>query len=529
MSIWKHTHLVLLSAVLVGCGGGGGGGSSIADTGVGGSGSGGGGGSSPTSFGFDTGVGGSGGAVGPVQDFGSIIVNDLTLNIDSAEFEIEGEAAGIGSVGQNRLKQGQQVVVPFDVDSFDGVEYEAVEVFYRSNVKGPLTSISVIDLTTGSADLVVLGQSVRTNAVTRFSGGAALDTLAPGDELEVSGAPNADGVLVATFIELKATAAEALAGNGLAEYKVIGEVTDDDGTTFRIGSLTVNYAGASIDFDPAEGQEVEVRIDPADFDPATPGTAPAAEVEDLPDLRVESSAEVEFEGFITGFSETADPNVKNFVLNGVPVTTTDITVYEDGEVANLADNVKVEVEGRVNAEGVLVAAKVEIESTNAVRAESTVLTVDLTTRSLDTQAAPGLFFQISDLTELEDDLAGVEPFTLGDLGNGDYVEIRGFLDGDTVKAVELDRDDPRDDHRIRAPLIEAPGIEGGVGTLVLLGGITLQATDAVTSFEDADGGGVATLAEFFALLEVGTFVEARWDVFTSNAATVDELSIEADD
>ena len=502
---------ILLSLIVVSlaaCGGGGAGGGDIADTGIGGSGAGGGG-SSPTEFGFDTGIGGSGGAAGPIQDFGSIFVNDLVMNIDSAEFEIEGQDAGVGLEGQSQLKEGQQVVIPYDADSFDGSEYEAVEVYYRSNVKGPVTSLTVVDQATGSADLVVLGQNVRSNAATLFSGGASLATLVVGDELEVSGVPDADGLLIATFIELE---------TGLTEYKVIGQVADVTATTFTLDGLTVDYSATA--FSASNGDAVEVKIDPADFTP--PASAQARDVERLPDLRIEPNAEVEFEGFITSFTDTADPSVKNFVVNGLAVTTSSDTEYEDGGVEDLGENVKVEVDGTVDATGTLVAEKIEIESTNAVRAESTVVEVDLVAGDVTT--AVGVTFRVSDLTELEDERDGVEPFALEDLANGDYIEVRGFLEGSVIKAVELERDDFRDDQRLRAPVTSTPTISAGVGTLVL-SDVSVTATDAATSFADGDG----TLSGFFSLLEVGTFVEARWDVFSSTGETVDELSIEEED
>ncbi len=504
------THPFVLGFMIVSlaaCGGGGAGGGDIADTGIGGSGSGGG--SSPTEFGFDTGIGGSGGAVGPVQDFGSIFVNDLVMNIDNAEFEIEGEDAGVGLVGQSQLQEGQQVVIPYDVDSFDGSAYEAVEVYYRSNIKGPLTSITVTDLATGFADLMVLGQNVRTNAATLFSGGAALETLVAGSELEVSGVPDANGLLIATFIELKSS---------LTEYKVIGRVTNATATTFTLDGLTVDYSATA--FIASDGEEVEVKIDAGDF--TAPSSARAREVEQLPDLRVDPSAEVEYEGFITSFSDTADPAVKNFVVNGLAVTTSSATDYEDGSVESLADNVKVEVSGTVDANGTLVAEKIELESTNAVRAESTVAAVDLAAGKVTT--AVGLTFTISDLTELEDERDGVEPFTLDDLANGDYVEVRGFLEGSVIKAVELERDEFRDEQRLRAPVSGEPTVSGSVGTLSLLD-VSVTATDAVTTFADGDG----TLSGFFSLVDIGTFVEARWDVFSSADEIVDELKIEDDD
>ena len=55
-------------------------------------------------------------------------------------------------------------------------------------------------------------------------------------------------------------------------------------------------------------------------------------------------------------------SVTDFDVGGRAVTTTAATKYQGGGSSALALNVKVEVEGAVNASGVIVAAQVEIES-----------------------------------------------------------------------------------------------------------------------------------------------------------------------
>jgi hypothetical protein len=481
MSATRKLLLLATAAVIVGCGGGGAGSGSL---------------------GFDTGIGGSGGGtglvVGPLQGAGSIIVNDRHLATDTAEFEVE------DGVDETDLQEGQRLVVFADLSTD-----EAQRVIYRSDVKGPVTDITIVDPLTARAEVEVLGQVMLTNSVTRFAG-VALDTLVVGDLVEVSGSPNADGELVATFIERKAT---------LAEYKVVGVIANLDAGAmrFQVGTLTVDYSAATLsEFEGAavaDGQRVEVRIDPAGF--TAPANALAIEVELLTSVAFGNGDEVEYEGFIDRFVSATD-----FDIEGFGVTTNASTEFVNGDAANVGLNVKVEAEGMVNTDGTLVAERIILKSTSSVRVEGTVSAVDEVAGTVTT--AVGLTFEVRVLTELEDDRDGVDPFTLADIQagpNGDFVELRGFIDGQTLVAAELDREDFDTRTRMRGPVTAEDAAAGTVDIL----GVTITGVDGVT---DYDGG---SQAQFHTLVELGTFVEAEWDPFNSTADTADKLSIEDED
>jgi hypothetical protein len=475
MSVSRFLLASLIALFATACGGGGGG-----------------------SLGFDTGIGGSGGGtgmsgrvVGPFQGAGSIIVNDRTLTTGAAEFEIED-----GS-GESDLEEGQRLVVFSDLSS-----NEAERVVYRSDVKGPVTSITIVDPLTASSEIVVLGQTIITNSVTRFDG-VALDTLVVGDVLEVSGSPNADGTLVATFVELKAA---------LAEYKAVGMIENLDAAamTFDLDSLAVDYSSATLSefsgADVADGQRVEVKVAAADFTP--PSSALASEVELLSTVAFEEGEEVEYEGFIDRFVSAT-----NFDVEGLRVATDGATEFVGGDAGSLGLNVKVEAEGTINANGVLVAERIIIKPTGAVRVEGTVSSVDETARTVSTDV--GLTFEIRALTELEDDRDGVDPFDLPDLQIGDYVEVRGFLDGQALVAAELERDEFDSRTRMRGPVTAEDEAAGTVDIL----GVTVTGVAGVTDYDD-------TQAQFHADVEEGTFVEAEWDPFNSSTDTAHSLSIE---
>ena len=326
---------LLFCLLLAACGGGGGGSNGqqvVVSAGGGAPGGGGGGapvgGGLPTPgffFSFDTGLGGSGALMGRISGFGSVIVNDRQMATDDAAFLVEG-AQGT----QADLREGMLVVVVGDIGQLD-----AEAVYYRSNIKGPLSAPPVItDPSVGRATLVVLGQTVRTNAETIFNA-VDLLTLSEGDLLEVSGSASSTGEIVATYIELQSS---------LSEYKAIG-VTSDLNTSagsFNLGGLQVDYNSAVLnDFDGAalaNGQHVEVKLNASGF--TAPASAQVREVELLPSPSISEGAEVETEGLIDSFSSASD-----FRVNSIPITTDANTVYEDGAATSLAANVKVEVEG----------------------------------------------------------------------------------------------------------------------------------------------------------------------------------------
>jgi hypothetical protein len=459
-------------------------------------------------FSFDTGLGGSGGILGDVQGFGSVIVNDLEMATDDADFFVEGEPAS-----ESDLRVGHYVVVTGDLGSL-----QADEVHYRSNLKGPVSAPPVVvDPLTGRYELTVLGQTVVTTASTRFDGVLAAN-IAEGGLLEVSGPIDADGRVIATYIELQ---------DALAEYKAIGMVAglDSGAMTFELGGLAVDYANAALsEFEGAalaNGQLVEVRMPAANF--TAPTSAEVTEVERLPVPVIEEGAEVEVQGFIDQFASATD-----FTVSGVRITTDGGTQYEHGTAGMLAPNVKVEVKGVANASGVIVAEQIEFKSDEAVRVQgevTNVVTADGITGSVETEL--GVAFEIRASTELEDESSGSSgTFTLSDLTLGDYVEVRGFVEGGEIVAVELQRDDPRTRALLRGSLTAFDK----ASSTVEIQNVSVSELDGTTEYEDETESPLDRDA-FYDLLQtrgLGTSVKAEWDDFSSLALPADKLSLEDD-
>ncbi len=532
----KFCIVFTLSVAVIACGGGGGssptinqqpgGGSGGGGTGGGGTGGGGtgggggsGGGSAPTVGGLipggagliidasqvgvdlDVASGGTGANVsfGDIQAFGSVVLDDDVIDTDLADFTIEGVSGS-----QADLRQGQQVLVVTDAAGTS-----ASHVSYRSNVKGPVSSVTIVDLTLGRADLVVLGQNVVTDASTTFSG-ISLADLVITDELEVSGVLDDTGQIRASYIELTPS---------LTEYKVTGVVANLTSTTFDVGGLTVDFSSAALqNFSSnqiAGGNVVEAVGDPAGLTSNTEFTA--TRVEQLPSLTIGGDALASAEGIIDQFTAADD-----FAVQSTPVTTDASTVFVNGDSDDLALGVRVSVEGAGDGTGPIVASRVVIQPTNAIRAEGNIEAIDVTNRSV---TVLGVTFVIRDLTQLEDDSSvGLDPLTLADLSINDEVELRGYLDGANVAATRLEREDAEDRARLRGPVTFEDAFTGQFRIL----SVDIQGEDGITEFQDAQDNPVSQ-SEFHALVELGDFISARWDVFVSTATTADELSLEDDD
>lgn len=500
---------------LAGCGGGGGGagsGGTATASGGGATASGAGGGSvgggsaaasGGTPFGFETGVGGSGGIIGEIDAFGSIIINGLEMDTDEAEFFVEGAS---GSV-QTDLREGQYVIISGDLNTLD-----ARSVHYRSNLRGPVSAPPlVVDPDTGRYQFTVVGQTVITSPSTRFDGTLAEDVRA-GDLLEVSGPVDGNGRILATYVGRIAA---------LDTFKAVGRVSDldPDARTFVLGGLGVSYTGAAfIRFaEPAlrEGQLVEVRILPGAFN--APAAAAPFEVERLPGPQLGEGAELEVKGLIDTFTSPT-----GFTVAGIPVVTNAGTEYENGSADQLGLNIELEVEGRVDASGVLVAEEIEFERTTGIRVEGPVSAVDVTARTV---TALGVQLEVRGGTRLEDRRENIDPFTLDDLLPGDVIRARGFLEGGVVVAVEVTRSTPNPGNGrtvLRGPVT---GFDKAAGTVIVQNVNVVDGIGA-TVYEDPDGDAVDRDTFYEVFLPNARGLQVIWNDFGSLADPANRLSLE---
>ncbi len=355
----------------------------------------------------------------------------------------------------------------------------------------------------------MFGQSVNSNAGTFFAG-TDLASMAVGDLLEVSGTLDPNGAIVATFIG---------AVPGATEFKAAGTVRGASADAFTLGGLTVDFSAARLvrfDGQPVgDGQAVEVRGPAAAF--TAPGDFRAETVERLPRLLIAEDADLELEGRITRFASSSD-----FDVAEQPVTTTATTRFAAGSATDLRLGRRVEAEGSAGANGVLLATRIVVKRGNAVRLEGPLESVDSGAARL---RVLGVDVLVRDSTRLADeDSETGDPPSLADLMPGERIELRAFLDGETVVATRVERAQPDDRARLRGPLT---ALDADAGTLTVLG-VPLNTANGVTRFEDADENAIAA-SDFFATARTGQSVTVRWDEFIATSEPVDKVALEEEE
>jgi len=425
---------------------------------------------------------------GAITGFGSVIVNGQTFATTSATFSIDGTPGT-----QADLAVGDVVVIEGSIGS--GGALVARSVSYDDTVEG---TISGIDMT--AATLTVLGQLVHVDAATSFDDGISprgLDGLAVGEVIEVSGFFLADGSISATRIERKAPG---------GEFEVTGTVSNPGATTFTINGFTVDYSAAMLVGFPGGAPENGQRVEAKGGSLGGSGELLATRVEFRSDDLGNSGDAAEVEGFITSFASAGE-----FQVEGVEVVTSGQTAYVNGTSGNLALNRKIEVEGVINASGVLVARLIEFKPTSELRIESLVEDVQASQLTV-----LGMTIVVNATTRFEDDSdAKLDIFNLSHVAVGDYVEIRAYEDQGTITASRLDRDEFRGDVALRG-YVESVANPG----FVILG--VMITTDGGTTFRDNDGVTGLSPAAFFGQA-AGRLVDAAG---TLNGAGIDAVEVQ---
>ncbi len=398
--IIKFSLILSITLVLFSCGGGG---SQVAEGGISG-----------------TGI-----TMGRITNFGSVFVNGVEFNTDNATFLRDNQTA---SGGQNDFHVGEFVVVNGTVDA-SGITGTAFDVIFNDLLEGAVTQVS----TPQGTSIKVLGQVVDTDLLTVFQGFSRLTDLQLGNIVEVSGTRNSSGLITATSISLKQT--QFIPNQSENELKgiITPPVTSQ---TFNIGGLTVDYSNAT--GVPAQGlssgQFVEVKSNTN----VTGNNILFADSIKLENefLSLQGVTQAEIEGQVTSFQSPTQ-----FSVNGIPVTTTPQTQYKNGSANNLALNVFLEVEGGVDAAGVLTASKVAFEFENSVgggELEGSVASINLAANEL---VVNGQIILLDTSTLMVDDSnLKVSPLTINDLGIGDTVDVEGVTQPDgRILASKLER------------------------------------------------------------------------------------------
>jgi hypothetical protein len=364
------------------------------------------------------------------------------------------------------LRVGQVVRIEAQVDDKGGATAKLIE--QHRLLQGTVQSVNA-----AAGTITVAGQVVKVDDDTSFDDSIArgsLDGIKVGDRVEVHGFASSSGQARATRIE------KADAGDVEVEAKGLVSSLDTVARRFRVGTLNVDYSTAALDGFGTEGIRAGDFVEVKGREMLADGTLKASRVH-KEDGRTpgQSGTESEVEGLVTRFVSATD-----FDVAGQKVTTTSATTYTGGTASDLKLDVKVEAEGKLDASGTLVAAKVVFKRSSSVRLTATVEGVDT---AAGTVKALGLTIVVDATTRKEDKEGDDHFFALGDLRSGDWIDVRGYPDpagSGKIIATRLEREDRQDttELRGRAESLAAPRFK--------IAGVNIETIPATTKFEDGE-------------------------------------------
>jgi hypothetical protein len=181
------------------------------------------------------GIGGSGvTSSGTINGFGSIFVNGVEFETDTADIVINGDTST-----DSALRLGMIVLVTGTLNE-DGVTGTADRVEFSNEVQGPIESI-VGGSDGNTALIMVLGTQIIVERTTTVFDSAVFNSLAIGDLVEISGFPTSAGRLVATRVERISAFI-----SGESEVELSGIVTRLSGTLFELNNVVVDFGSADV-------------------------------------------------------------------------------------------------------------------------------------------------------------------------------------------------------------------------------------------------------------------------------------------
>jgi Domain of unknown function (DUF5666) len=319
----------------------------------------------------------------------------------------------------------------------------ATRVEFDDDVEGPIKSIDV-----AAGVLVVLGQRVRIDAMTLFDDSTGgLPTLVVGQTIEVSGFRNAAGEVVASRIEVRGARASELEVTGIAS------AVDPAQKRLTIGLLVVDYSAATLSNFPSGAPQNGDRVEAKGNSLAQSGALIATRLERKAPLGAgDDLVRIAIEGLIGTITSPTEFEIAGRRVRLAPNV---VVEFEDGIRIDLATNAKVEVEGTLGADGVLVVSKISIRAQPSARLTARLDAVD---SAAGTVRILGAMLKVAPTARLRDQSdARLPVLRLADLAAGDYVEVRGAevtvagsaAGSERMLVLMLERQRPADEVRVR--------------------------------------------------------------------------------
>ena len=260
---------------------------------------------------------------GRITGFGSVYVDGVEFETDGTGITIDGVPAT-----ESDLRVGMLVNL---TGSDNGSNGTALTIEFDDDLEGVVTQ------TVAGGGLIVMGHSITVDGLTNMEGFAQIEDLVVGDEVEISGYPDGNGGILATYIELEGTYTP---GDEI-EVKGIVSAHDAIAMTFILGSMTVDYSSApSADVDAGLDNGVYVEVKAESAPDAVTGilTATKVELEDGGEYGVdgEDGEDLEVEGLITALDTVSTPNT--ITVNGQTFDVPDgidVSGFEVGDMVDL--------------------------------------------------------------------------------------------------------------------------------------------------------------------------------------------------
>lgn len=433
-----------------------------------------------------------------------------TLVLDQATITKNGDPADVTA-----LKPGM-VVAATGVEVGTEVRVQSADI--KVEIYGPVEAVNLDD-----SELVVLKNRVKVTPLTNLyeddGTTIALADIKVGDFVEVSGVREADGTIIATYVERKTASPESYN----IEVKGFACNLDTAAKTFELWSgsdctdtgfatgLTVDYSNATVEGTPAEGVKVEVK-----------GTLEgslitASKVEFYSESTSSPSpyAKVELYGPVTNLDTAA----KTFELMGYLVDYASAYKVE----GTLAEGAFVEVEGVPDANDptLIRAYEVEVKYSHypdyspSYEVKGLIEAIDYDNLTL---TVSGISFYADANTVIKQDDPDM-PITFAELKEGDYVEVKYSdvqNDAGAYYAVKIERyygtsggdDSYSGDYREAKGTIEA--IDYANLTLTVSGMSFFADANTVIKLDDPD------VYITFADLKEGDYVEVYYNPNVTN-------------
>jgi hypothetical protein len=461
------------------------------------------------------GIGGTGiTASGSITGFGSIYVNGIRFDVDSADITVDGD----DTVDDTALKLGMVVKVEGTVNA-DGLTGTASSVEFDDLLQGPVNSVTG---TGNTRTLSILGVDVIVYEESTVLAGVLFDHVSnldlndlvtASDVVEISGYIDESNRVRATrleYVEPFSVSAE-IEARGIVTDKPTATEFDLDINGDGSGDRLVNTNSSSLKVaDLTIGDLVEVNG--VFLTAASDSTIYADDVEFEDGALGGSNGEASLEGIVTSLSTA----LKTFVLNGVTVNYSAATFEPATLATTIADGMQVEVEGNIIGGSILNADEVEAE--DEIELATVVSNVVGSTITMTYNASYDVDVITDAGTEYEDDV-GVGISSPSDINISDYLIIEGYLTANgSILAAQVKRATPEDD------IIQGPVSACGGGSITILG-VVFNLTDGITDYFDQNELPLADSTAFCNAVNAGTYFAEIKDKANADG-TADEAELE---